>query len=140
MIQGSFIFIRVYLRKIKVPSSTINCYNHKYVGIFPQCSSIQKCSLVSRILGYLCFSNSDICILQIYQFWYTLHANVPIYLQDACKNNKNATIRDFLLQSNFRANHLCKSSFAFCANITNAKYNRIVHFALRQQPNYFMQI
>ena len=31
---------RVYLSKIKVRSSIINCYNHKYVGIFPQCSSI----------------------------------------------------------------------------------------------------
>ena len=47
------------MRKIKAPGSTINCYNHKCVGIFPQCSSIWRCSSVSRILGYLCFSNSD---------------------------------------------------------------------------------
>ena len=33
---SSFIFINSQLRKIRASSSTIDCYNDKYVGIFPQ--------------------------------------------------------------------------------------------------------
>merc|ERR1711867_192983 len=60
------------------------------------------------------------CILQIYQFWYTLHAIIPIVMYNACKNNKNETIRDIVVFQKFCANSSCKLSFAFRANITTA--------------------
>ena len=69
------------------------------------------------------------CILQIYQFWYTLHAIIPIVMYNACKNNKNETIRDFIVFQKFCANSSCKLSFAFRANITTANYNIFVLFA-----------
>ena len=69
------------------------------------------------------------CILQIYQFWYTLHAIILIVMYNACKNNKNETIRDFIAFEKFCANSSCKLSFAFRANITTANYNIFVLFA-----------
>ena len=50
-------------------------------------------------------------------------------MYNACKNNKNETIRDFTVFQKFFANSSCKLSFAFRANITTANYNIFVLFA-----------